>query len=740
MNFSFSKKKIIFSSIFIVLFIFLFSPLPAHAAWYDFLIGAVTFIPNVAIALIFYLLVVLTSLLSAFAGVILKWVISPTFISLSYTKPGFNITAGENPIIATGLGITQGFVNMILVLILIYIALATILRLAGYETKKLLVTFVLVALLVNFSPVICGLIVDASNIVMNYFLKELTGGQQLINSLKSIVDVVTANFNWEVFKVTKQIDIMMYFLVLAVFNWFLALILMLFAAVFLIRYIAIWILVILSPLAFACYILPATKKYWTLWWTQFLQWSFIGAIAGFFLYLGEQVAALAPSISSPPGELGGAILPYLVPLAFLYLGLIVGFSTSAYGASAVIDMTKKSGKWVGGKTWQGAKTWAEEKGHTREAAGKAVHAVEKIPVARAFLPQKVREYGQFEPAIAKARAKGKFQSSLELAHRAATGTDYGVNAVGNLMEIVERGDSNDWIKTHARQYGIDPDKDKDYEKKLNAIPKYREKMARLIQIAQQGGQHNTILRSAPRLAEFAKIKGYEGLNRQQAMAKAIEEARPQHVNKWEEEDILDEDVIKPLMNRGRDMWQAVGQVKKGHIGPLKVIGGIYKKDFHDKGKTWEDFENSYKEQGKEGFFDYLSGDRAKEQGWTKERIMELATGQKIAPKVPPTPGEAVGIKVVTPIGAIKRTEEEIAEKKKIREEYVEKKGPRGRPGVGGLKVEIKIPSPKKEQEERPLQGPTQAPPGPPEAPEGYAGPGIREVPPKRPRGRGGVGV
>jgi hypothetical protein len=344
MNFSFSKKKIIFSSIFIVLFIFLFSPLPAHAAWYDFLIGAVTFIPNVAIALIFYLLVVLTSLFSAFAGVILKWVISPTFISLSYTKPGFDITAGENPIIATGLGITQGFVNMILVLILIYIALSTILRLAGYETKKLLVTFVVVALLVNFSPVLCGLIVDASNIVMNYFLKELTGGQQLINSLKSIVDVVTANFNWEVFKVTKQIDIMMYFLVLAVFNWFLALALMLFAAVFLIRYIAIWILVILSPLAFACYILPATKKYWTLWWSQFLQWSFIGAIAGFFLYLGEQVASLAPSISSPPGEIGGAILPYLVPLAFLYIGLMVGFSTSAYGAKIIVDGFKKGTK------------------------------------------------------------------------------------------------------------------------------------------------------------------------------------------------------------------------------------------------------------------------------------------------------------------------------------------------------------------------------------------------------------
>ena len=77
------KRKIIFFSSLLVLFIILFLPQPAFAAWYDFLIGAVTFIPNVAIALIFYMLVVVTGLSSAFAGVILKWVISPSFISLS---------------------------------------------------------------------------------------------------------------------------------------------------------------------------------------------------------------------------------------------------------------------------------------------------------------------------------------------------------------------------------------------------------------------------------------------------------------------------------------------------------------------------------------------------------------------------------------------------------------------------------------------------------------------------------
>jgi len=350
------KRRVNYFLFFFVLLVILFVPRPALAAWYDFLIGAITFIPNVFLALIVYIVVVLTALFAGFAGLILNWVISPNFIALSYTRPGYNIAAGENPVIAIGLGITQGFVNMLLVLILVYIALATILRLAGYQTQKLLVTFVIVALLVNFSPLICGLIVDATNIIMHFFLRELTGVANLVNSLKSIKDVAIAGWDWTTFKVTRQIELVMSLVALAVFNLFSALALLLFASIFMLRYIAIWILVILSPLAFACYILPATKRFFDMWWHQFIQWSIVGITAGFFLYLGEQIVSFAPTMygTPPPGAfpLGAAILPYLVPLAFLYIGLIVGLQSAAFGATAAISLTKKAGKkagkWTGG--------------------------------------------------------------------------------------------------------------------------------------------------------------------------------------------------------------------------------------------------------------------------------------------------------------------------------------------------------------------------------------------------------
>lgn len=46
---------------------------------------------------------------------------------------------------------------------------------------------------------------------------------------------------------------------LIVFNYAVGVALFLFAGIFIVRYVVIWVLVILSPLAFVAWILPATK-------------------------------------------------------------------------------------------------------------------------------------------------------------------------------------------------------------------------------------------------------------------------------------------------------------------------------------------------------------------------------------------------------------------------------------------------------------------------------------------------
>ncbi|HXK31944.1 MAG TPA: hypothetical protein VJ378_00505, partial [Candidatus Paceibacterota bacterium] len=108
---------------------------------------------------------------------ILNWVLSPNFISLSYTDPS------KNAFLDVGWNLTKDFGNIIIVLALVVIGLGTALRLAGYQAQKALPTLILIALLINFTPVFCGLIVDAANILITFFVGDtgFSGGNSFVN-------------------------------------------------------------------------------------------------------------------------------------------------------------------------------------------------------------------------------------------------------------------------------------------------------------------------------------------------------------------------------------------------------------------------------------------------------------------------------------------------------------------------------------------------------------------------------
>jgi len=358
--FNLCKKKTILFVFFFVFSGFFCFVQTASAGWTDALANWIATRP---LFFIFKVLAGISIWLVGLAGSLLNWVLSPNFISYSYTNPG---GPKANPIIKTGLGVTQGFVNMLLVLILVYIAIATILRLAGYETKKLLITFIIVALLVNFAPVICGLIVDASNIVMNFFVQDLKAdafGKIMGAKVQIIAGQFKKESEWGNAKdYIFQLAAMVPFLLALTF------VLLIFTLIFALRYMVIWLLVILSPLAFACYILPITKKYFDKWWEQFINWSLIGVTCGFFLYLGlllvNKIQAGAAVPTPTTGEVGvfDSILPYFVSLIFLGIGIVFGLQTSAMGAKVVIQGAKRGGK-TGGKVmakrgWQWTKQGA----------------------------------------------------------------------------------------------------------------------------------------------------------------------------------------------------------------------------------------------------------------------------------------------------------------------------------------------------------------------------------------------
>ncbi|GAG05001.1 unnamed protein product, partial [marine sediment metagenome] len=71
----------------------------------------------------------------------------------------------DEGIVQAGWAIVRDICNLFFILILLIIAFATILRLEPYDIKKMLPKLLIIALLINFSKMICGLIIDFSQVL-----------------------------------------------------------------------------------------------------------------------------------------------------------------------------------------------------------------------------------------------------------------------------------------------------------------------------------------------------------------------------------------------------------------------------------------------------------------------------------------------------------------------------------------------------------------------------------------------
>jgi hypothetical protein len=344
---SFFKIKI-----FIPLLILIF-PNFAFAFW-EFLASIGSFILSTTLTILAVSLVVILvlQLLLGAMGIIntllsnlVSWIIRPGAIGWHYTR---------NVFVNAGLEITGGFVSIGLVLALVAIAFATILRLEGWDTKRLLIKLGIVAILINFAPLICGLIVDASNIFMYYFSDRIGGIGVLTTTFLNIVENIIRAFVG--IPIIQQVNTVAIAILQLIFQIYLSFCLIAFLLLFMFRVSAIWIFTILSPIAFICWILPATKKYWDFWWDNFLKWCLAGPICAFFLYLGSRAAEIITlnpaTFASLQNFVSGPlyqIIPFIFPLGLLNLGIVLGVRGAGIGSEIALNWTRRGVGWVGQK-------------------------------------------------------------------------------------------------------------------------------------------------------------------------------------------------------------------------------------------------------------------------------------------------------------------------------------------------------------------------------------------------------
>jgi hypothetical protein len=259
-------------------------------------------------------------------------------------------------IVNEGWGIIRDIVNMFFVLMFLVIAFATVLKIEKYSYKRLLFPLLLMALLVNFSKTICGLVIDFAQVIMLSFVNAFRkiGPENFLEmfSIRQAWELPRGVIPWIITgdwgKVASSI--------LAVFISFIALVVTSIICILLVlRIVALWILIILSPFAFIFYILPGTQRYARLWQDKFVQQVIIGPVLAFCLWLafyafsrGDLVAPAGEDLQVGMTEAGSSnnFARFTFATAMLVAGLFAARQLGVVGASLAgkgIDWLRQRG-------------------------------------------------------------------------------------------------------------------------------------------------------------------------------------------------------------------------------------------------------------------------------------------------------------------------------------------------------------------------------------------------------------
>ncbi|MBT7007302.1 hypothetical protein HN958_02235 [Candidatus Falkowbacteria bacterium] len=238
------------------------------------------------------------------------WLVMKVF-GLIIMVAGYNEFV-SHPAIAKGWYLMRDLCNMFFILILLVIAFSTILRVEKYEIKKMLPTLVISAVLVNFSKLICSLIIDFGQVVMMTFVNGFTataGGNLMVGlGIENIFALQSGANSVGVDQITYFVTLILGAVMMLVTLWVVVSMLVLLV----IRIVTLWFLVVTSPLAFLLKIMPFTSKHYNEWWQKFGWNVAIGPVFAFFLWLSLLIMSNPTAMFDFPmdsGTVGGPVQP-----------------------------------------------------------------------------------------------------------------------------------------------------------------------------------------------------------------------------------------------------------------------------------------------------------------------------------------------------------------------------------------------------------------------------------------------
>ena len=293
----------------------------------------------------------------------------------------------QTPMVQEGWHFTAGLANMLIILILIFLAFQVILKIDTIATKKAFIRLLIVALLLNFSILFVEVALDVTDVFYNSILSSISTAPGSDSLFGSVVNVLTGGTSRIVRNFTVMIGgwmatflipgagairefiigivfVAMYLPMIigwaieSILFFLLSGVFLVFIFVFVARVYIIQLLAILSPLAFVALILPQTEKYWKEWLDHLVQWIIVGMFLLFFLALWcAGIQGLMPTEMDNPWlaaipflswkGITKQMLFYLITIIYFAILLFVSKRATPAIANEIMGLAKN----IGGTVW-----------------------------------------------------------------------------------------------------------------------------------------------------------------------------------------------------------------------------------------------------------------------------------------------------------------------------------------------------------------------------------------------------
>lgn len=342
-----------------------------------------------------WILVACVSLLTALLYSVFAYILVPILVALLNVKP-FSDQFVE--VIYPGWLIMRNLANVAFIVSLLVVGMRILFQQdqAG-KSWQFIRTLVIMALLVNFSLVIAQGVVGIADTFQSQFLP---GDSNVIETLGTkLMAEPIQNFGKQFLeggKVTTASDlfypVVLWWLALMSFFGFVVI-----AAFIFIRLVALWILYMVSPIAYFGPVLgeglPQAKEAGSKWWTEFVRYTITVPILAFFLNIAALMAVVFSNKSGTAVQVLGAkegrftqgaansitefaltIATHFIVLIFLYMGMLYAQKSGVFGADTIIKYASKGFNWTRkapGKALKSVKDWTADKAATlAESKGK----------------------------------------------------------------------------------------------------------------------------------------------------------------------------------------------------------------------------------------------------------------------------------------------------------------------------------------------------------------------------------